>query len=315
MKKNIFRNQNTEFNFDVLEGMSQHKKSLKPKYFYDSRGSALFKKISQLDEYYLTRTEINILSTYGKNIAREFGNDIILIIYGAGSWVKINILLEQIKNISQIIIVDIDKAELKKTRVKIKNLYSHIPLTTLVSDFSKKITTSSVIQGNQTRVIFFPGSTIGNFDSIEVNQFLKMTHECIGGKGYLLVSVDLKKDKKIIEAAYNDKKGITAEFNKNLLHRINSELSGDFNLNYFQHLAFYDDIKGRIEMHLESLKLQKVKIGNKIFDFKKGETIQTEYSYKFSVAEFQNIAKNNNFIPLRFWTDRKSFFAIHLFET
>ena len=315
MKKNIFKNQITEFKRDVLAGMSHHKKFLKPKYFYDSSGSALFKKISELDEYYLTRTEIKILSYYGKNIARKLGDGIILIVYGAGSWTKINILLKQIKNINRIIIIDIDEAELKKIKIEIKNSYPYITSQIIVSDFSKKITISSMFQRNETPVIFFPGSTIGNFDITEINQFLKMTHECIGGKGYFLVSVDLKKDRKIIEGAYNDRAGITAEFNKNVLNRINSELSGDFDLNYFKHVAFYDDIKGRIEMYLESLKLQTVRIGNNNFDFKKGERIQTEYSYKFSISEFQNIVRRSNFMPLKFWTDPNKFFAVHLLKT
>ena len=300
---------------DVLNGLSRCDKCLDSKYFYDSKGSDLFNQITHVDEYYLTVAETWILNNCGSKIAAHVGNLSTLIDYGCGSLGKVKVLLEHLRQVTMLIPIDISEQGVQQAKLNVTSIYPEIEVVPLVADFTQKIDIEFILSKRGSVMAFFPGSTIGNFHPDEAKNFMHDVREVVGDKGFLLIGVDLKKDSQKLNAAYNDNNGITASFNKNILVRINNELNANFNLDAFEHYAFYNEEEGRVEMHLRSTEFQKVSLDGIEILFEKNETIHTENSYKYSVSEFQNIAQIAGFDIVDFWVDNQNLFAVHLLKS
>ena len=304
-----------DFLNDVIEGLSQNPKTLKPKYFYDNRGAQLFTEICTTPEYYPTRTEIKILNQNAEDIASQIGDNTALIEYGSGALEKIKILLNFLKEPVGLIPVDISEDQLFVSAKNLENLYPNLEILPVAADFTKPIPIPGFSQPPKKYVAFFPGSTIGNFEPDLAIQFLEGVTKTIGLDGLLLIGFDLKKDIETLLAAYDDQRGITSSFNKNLLSRINDELGGNFNLDTFEHVARYNENKGRIEMHLKSTTEQTVLINKELFEFLEGETIHTENCYKFTKESFTAMSSKAGLYPVKTWTDDQNLFAVMLLRT
>jgi dimethylhistidine N-methyltransferase len=299
----------------VIAGLSLPQKTLPPKYFYDARGSELFEAICRLREYYPTRAELALTRARLGDIGRFAGAGCELIEYGSGASVKTRLLIRRLRP-SAYVPVDISEPALRQAGARLAREFPWLKISGVVGDFSRPLELP-VFRGRGRglhtgrRVIYFPGSTIGNLVPHEAHAFLSMTRGLVGAGGAMLVGVDLKKDANVLHAAYNDAKGVTAAFNLNLLARINRELEGDFDLRRFRHYAFYNAARGRIEMHLVSLARQQARVGAHRFQFEAGETIHTENSCKYSVAEFQALAAEAGFRSAKVWLDRQELFSLH----
>ena len=304
-----------DFLNDVIEGLSQNPKTLKPKYFYDNRGAQLFTEICTTPEYYPTRTEIKILNQNAEDIASQIGDNTALIEYGSGALEKIKILLDFLNEPVGLIPVDISEDQLFESAKNLENLYPDLEILPVAADFTKPIPIPGFSHPPKKHVAFFPGSTIGNFEPDLAIQFLEGVTKTIGLDGLLLIGFDLKKDIETLLAAYDDQRGITSSFNKNLLSRINDELGGNFNLDTFEHVARYNENKGRIEMHLKSTTAQTVSINKELFEFLEGETIHTENCYKFTKESFTAMSSKAGLYPVKTWTDDQNLFAVMLLRT
>jgi len=304
-----------DFLNDVIEGLSQNPKTLKPKYFYDNRGAQLFTEICTTPEYYPTRTEIKILNQNAEDIASQIGDNTALIEYGSGALEKIKILLDFLNEPVGLIPVDISEDQLFESAKNLENLYPDLEILPVAADFTKPIPIPEFSHPPKRFVAFFPGSTIGNFEPDLAIQFLEGVTKTIGLDGLLLIGFDLKKDIETLLAAYDDQRGITSSFNKNLLSRINDELGGNFNLDTFEHVARYNENKGRIEMHLKSTTEQTVSINKELFEFLEGETIHTENCYKFTKESFTAMSSKAGLYPVKTWTDDQNLFAVMLLRT
>ena len=304
-----------DFLNDVIEGLSQNPKTLKPKYFYDNRGAQLFTEICTTPEYYPTRTEIKILNQNAEDIASQIGDNPALIEYGSGALEKIKILLNFLNEPVGLIPVDISEDQLFASAKNLENLYPDLEILPVAADFTKPIPIPGFSHPPKKHVAFFPGSTIGNFEPDLAIQFLEGVTKTIGLDGLLLIGFDLKKDIETLLAAYDDQRGITSSFNKNLLSRINDELGGNFNLDTFEHVARYNENKGRIEMHLKSTTEQTVSINKELFEFLEGETIHTENCYKFTKESFTAMSSKAGLYPVKTWTDDQNLFAVMLLRT
>lgn len=297
---------------EVLAGLARTPRAIPPKFFYDARGSQLFDAITETPEYYPTRTEIAILETYAPAITARVGTGSLLVEPGGGSCAKVRILLEGLRPCAYVP-MDISREHLWMAAEATAADYPWLEVHAACTDFTRVMEIPpSAPEG--PRLAFFPGSSIGNFDPAGAIGFLATVAEVVGQGGWLLIGVDLKKDKAILDAAYNDAAGVTAAFNLNLLERINRELGADFDLPAWRHRAFYDPHKGRIEMHLESLTAQTVKLAGRSFEFAAGETIHTENSYKYAVDEFRALAGRAGFVPEAVWTDPQDLFSVQLFR-
>lgn len=296
---------------DVLSGLSRPQKALSPKYFYDARGCELFDKICGLPEYYPTRTEMAMMQARAPEMAGRLGPDSILIEYGSGTGRKTRVLIAALDP-AVYVPIDIAGEQLRVSAMQLAAAFPKLEIIAVCADYSRPFRLPEIGSVSaRRRVIYFPGSTIGNFTAPEAQAFLRNARALAGAGGAMLVGVDLKKDHALLHAAYNDAQGVTAEFNLNLLARVNRELGADFDLSAFRHHAFYNAGAGRIEMHLVSLKAQRVTLGGRIFDFRPGETIHTENSCKYSVEEFQQLARSAGFEPAACWTDPQQLFAVH----
>ncbi|WNB91223.1 L-histidine N(alpha)-methyltransferase [Bacillus sp. NEB1478] len=302
----------TDMYSEVLDGLKKSAKSVSPKYFYDKRGSELFEEITMLNEYYPTRTELLILNEYKYEMAKVVGSNSALIEFGSGSSEKVRTLLGAMNGLQEYVAIDISKDFLYQSARALSMEYPNLQVHAVSADYTEKFTMPQL--QSERKVVFFPGSTIGNFERDEMITFLSKTAQFLKPGGGMFIGVDLKKDPTLLNAAYNDKKRITNKFNLNLLNRFNRELLADFKLEHFRHHAFYNQEKGRVEMHLVSLKNQRITIGNEKIAFKEGETIHTENSHKFTIEEFQDIARNCGFIPRNVWCDEKEWFSIHYLE-
>lgn len=303
------------FRCDVLDGLARSPKSLPPKYFYDKRGSELFEAICELPEYYPTRTELAMMQASARDMAQLLGTDTLLIEYGAGSGRKTRLLIEALAPVAYVAI-EISRTALQQCAAALAEAYPSVKVAAVCADYSRPIQLPEIAGiAPRRRVIYFPGSTIGNFTRTDALAFLRHARALVGPGGAMLVGVDLKKAPARLHAAYNDAQGITAAFNLNLLMRINQELDGNFDLAEFEHHAFYDDAKGRIEMHVRSRREQTVQVAQHRFAFASGETIHTENSCKYSVAEFQRLAREAGFHPARVWCDPEQLFSVHYLTT
>ena len=300
----------SEFLQDVVRGLSKEQKTLPCKYFYDERGSQLFTEICEQEEYYLTNTEIALLNKYGAEIAAITGQNACIIEPGSGAGEKIQLLLTALDEPDSYMPLDISEEILQASVETITNKFPALKVNPVKIDFTNDINLPECNASSNKRLVFFPGSTIGNFNPEEASDFLQKLQQIAGPKGSLLIGVDLIKDKEVLEAAYDDKNGVTAEFNKNLLHRINDELNADFDITAFSHNAFFNDEKSRIEMHLTSEQEQSVKIQDNVFEFSEGETIHTENSYKYSVRSFTKLVEESGFAVVKVWQDENELFGL-----
>ena len=299
------------FRHDVLTGLAQPQKAIPPKYFYDERGSKLFEAICELPEYYPTRTEMAIMERCIGEVVRRLGSDTQLVEFGSGAGVKTRLMIERLEP-SLYVPVEIAESALREACADLARRFPWLNINAVVADFARPLMLPEFMGVPiRRKVVYFPGSTIGNFTPEEASRFLANVREIVGSGGMLVIGVDLKKEKRVLDAAYDDAQGITATFNLNLLARINRELDGDFQLKRFRHKAFYDEARGRIEMHLESLYQQHVHVAGQRFEFKPGETIHTEISCKYTVEEFRRLAAGARFHAEAVWTDPANLFAVH----
>jgi len=294
---------------EVLNGLSKSPKMLPSKLFYDEKGSILFDEICELDEYYPTRTEMQIMQNNIKEMGELLGEGTMLIELGSGSSQKIKLLLDHIPGLAGYVPVDISSEHLISSSKVLKDKYPHINIFPLAADYTKYFELPLIDKHYDHRAVYFPGSTIGNFTKKEAKEFINRIADIAGENGGLIIGVDLKKDKHTLEAAYNDSKGVTAAFNLNMLNHINEELNSDFDVNKFKHFAFFNEEINRIEMHLVSEDEQVVNIDQSNFSFNKNEHIITEYSYKYTLEDFENIA-NDRFDVKRVWVDDHKLFSI-----
>ncbi|MCG6940376.1 MAG: L-histidine N(alpha)-methyltransferase [Thiohalocapsa sp.] len=294
---------------EVLSGLALPQKRLSPKFFYDAAGSRLFDAICELPEYYPTRTEIGILRRHGAEMAARLGRDALLIELGSGSSLKIRTLLTALRP-AVYMPVDISGEHLLRSAQDLAAAFPGLIIHAVCADYSAAFVLP-VEHHEHPRAAFFPGSSIGNFEPPAATRFLKRVGEVLGPGGRLLIGVDLVKDIRRLDAAYNDADGVTAAFNLNLLTRINRELGADFDCGAFRHDAFFDVGQSRIEMHLVSTRPQRVQVAGQAFDFAEGETIHTECSYKYRVDGFHALAAEAGFIAEQVWTDADALFSVH----
>jgi L-histidine N-alpha-methyltransferase len=293
---------------DVLAGLSRPRKRLPAKYFYDAAGSRLFDAITELPEYYPTRTELGILRTRAGGMAARCGPRCLLVELGAGSLTKVRRLLDRLDRPAAYVPVDVSGDHLRSAAAALADDYPALDVAPVVADFTRPFALPDVPAAR--RVAFFPGSTIGNFDPPAADALLRRVARLVGPGGGLLLGIDLRKDVAVLERAYNDAAGVTAAFNRNLLVRINRELEADFDPDAFRHVAFYNRERARIEMHLASETAQRVQVGEAAFDFRAGESIHTENSYKYDVDEFAARAAACGLRLDETWTDARNYFAV-----
>jgi dimethylhistidine N-methyltransferase len=298
-----------QFAHDAVEGLTQHPKRLPPKYFYDETGSELFEEITRLPEYYPTRTELRILRDRAAEIARILPKRAALVEFGAGATTKARLLLKACK-FAAYVPVDISGDFLNEQARELGHDFPELAILPVVADFTTPFALSDAVR-DLPKVGFFPGSTIGNFDPHEANAFLRSARAILGDGATLIVGVDLEKDEGVLRAAYNDAAGVTAQFNLNVLARINRELGGNFDLSGFTHRAIYNRERHRIEMHLISRKAQTVRVLGHVIPFRAGETIHTESSYKYSAERFTALARGSSWMPRAAWTDHDGMFSVH----
>ena len=294
---------------DVLDDLSQHPKRLSPKYFYDAAGSELFEQITLLPEYYPTRTELSILRDRGSAISATLPKGAALVEFGAGATTKVRLLLNECA-LGAYVPVDISGDFLKAQADVLRQDFPDLAIYPVAADFTAPFTLPQAVAG-MPKVGFFPGSTLGNFEPHEACSFLRSARDILGRGAQLVIGVDLEKDEHVLYEAYNDKAGVTARFNLNVLHRINRELGGNFDVSAFTHRAIYNRDRHRIEMHLISRKAQTVRVLGRNFSFRAGESIHTENSYKYSLERFAALARGSGWTPRATWTDGASMFSVH----
>lgn len=299
-----------DFAVSVFEGLSRRRKSLSCRFFYDAAGSALFEEITRQPEYYPTRTEIAILKTKASQLLDAQLDDAVLVEFGSGSSRKTEILLESLPRLRGYVPIDVSESALTEAKRRLNRRFPELVVRPLLGDFSGSISLPDDLV-NRPKIGFFPGSTIGNFTPAEATQLLRAMLAVLSPGGRLIIGVDLKKDVRRLLRAYDDAKGVTAAFNLNLLARINRELGGTFELRAFRHEAIYEPFEGRIEMRLVSVMDQNVSVAGERFRFRVGETIHTENSYKYTIEEFQRVARLAGWSPQCVWTDESGLFSVH----
>ncbi len=299
---------------EILTGLRGQPKQVSPKFFYDERGSQLFDEICEQPEYYPTRTELDIMEDNLDEMASLLGPAVALIEYGSGSSTKTRLLLDQLQDPTAYVPVDISKEHLASAAQQLAADYPDIEVLPVCTDFTKPFTLPAPNRSAARNVVYFPGSTIGNFNIDEALGLLKVMREEAGDGGGLLIGVDLVKPREILEPAYNDAAGVTADFNLNLLRRLNREHDADFELENFRHEAIYDEDHNRIEMRLIALDTQTVNIGDEAFAFEEGEHIVTEHSHKFGVGQFAELAAQAGFDVRSVWTDDDQLFSVQYLD-
>lgn len=299
---------------DVVEGLSQNRKTLPSKYFYDERGSKLFDDICELDEYYVTRTESTLMQQQVGDIAAAVGSNALLVEYGSGSSLKTRLLLRNLVAPAGYVPIDISGDYLSQVGHSLQAEFPHIEVMPVAADFTKSFEVPSPTNKESRRVIYFPGSTIGNFPREDAMALLAGMAENAGADGGVLIGVDLDKDRDVLRAAYNDSQGVTAEFNLNVLKRINDELGGSFDLGKFKHEAVFNDGRSCIEMHLISTERQTVNVCKYSFEFEENESVLTEYSHKYTIDAFGEMANEAGLNVKNVWTDANNMFAVMYLE-
>jgi L-histidine N-alpha-methyltransferase len=295
---------------EIVEGLSAEQKQISPKYFYDERGSQLFDQITQLPEYYLTNTELRIMRDNIEDIVTMVGKQASLIEFGSGSSLKTRVLLEHLSELAAYVPVDISEEHLHVSADEIRVEFPHIDVLPVVADFTKQFDLPTPTVMPVRNVVYFPGSTIGNFEHDTAMELLRVMHHEAGKNGALLIGVDLQKDAQLIEDAYNDSAGITAEFNLNMLKHLNRNYEANFDIEEFEHSANYDKDKGRVVIELVSQTNQTFEVGDTAFNIADGEAILTEYSHKYTLEGFAAMANDAGFTVEKVWTDTDQLFSV-----
>jgi dimethylhistidine N-methyltransferase len=299
-----------DFATDLVAGLSARPRAIPCKYFYDQRGSELFEAITELEEYYPTRTEIAIMRQHGAEMGEALGPDGVLIEYGSGSSAKIRLLLDHLREPRAYVPIDISREHLMAAADALAEAYPGLAVAPVWADYTRPFELPASLLTGRRRAVYFPGSTIGNFGPVEARAFLRRIGAVVGRGGGFLVGVDLKKDKARLDRAYDDAQGVTAEFNLNLLVRANRELGANFDVGRFRHLGYYAPEASRIEIYLVSVATQEVTVNGARFAFAEGERVLTEYSYKYSFADFEELAADAGFAVERVWTDPERLFSV-----
>ncbi len=295
---------------EIVHGLSGRNKRISPKYFYDERGSQLFDDITRLPEYYLTDTEIGIMRDNIHEMVAAIGKQAGLIEFGSGSSIKTRILLEHLSELAAYVPVDISEDFLLESAEKIGDEFPHIDVRPVVADFTQAFDLPKPMVMPIRNVAYFPGSTIGNFEHEAAMELLRVMHRVAGRGGALLIGVDLQKDPQIIEDAYNDSAGVTAEFNLNMLTHLNREFGATFDEDRFEHSANYDEDEGRVVIELVSQADHTFEIGDVEFEIADGEAILTEYSHKYTLGGFEQMANDAGFAVEKVWTDDAELFSV-----
>jgi dimethylhistidine N-methyltransferase len=299
----------SESRAELLAGLQLPQKKINPKYFYDARGSELFEQITELQEYYPTRTEMDILNSYADEIAAYCGSDCVLIEPGSGSSEKVRLLLDSIKPAAYVP-VDISADFLYESALKLGREFPWLNVHAICADFADQWQARTELPEGR-RVVFYPGSTIGNMEPRDAAAFLAKLRQWIGSDGGVVVGVDLHKSEQVLNAAYNDSRGVTARFNLNILNSVNRLADADFCRKNFSHRAFYNRDLKRIEMHLVSKQPQTVKVNGSSIQFDEGETLHTENSYKYSLQDFEALSSTAGFTLQKSWLDANKLFSVH----
>ena len=297
------------FGDEVLRGLRSERKTLPPKFFYDDRGAALFEEICEQPEYYLTRAELEILRGCAPEIGKLAGPHCALVEYGSGAGVKIRLLLEALERPASYTPVDISRRQLTEVAAALGRDFPALAIRPVCADYTRKLDIPP-LPVRARRVGFFPGSTIGNFHPAEAIAFLMRVRQTLGDDGVMLLGVDRRKDERVLNAAYNDAKGVTAQFNLNMLERLNRDLDAGFDLSLFRHRAFFNADASRIEMHIESVERQIVRVAGEAIRFDAGETIWTESSYKYDFDALRVLVGAVGFEIERLWTDEREMFWV-----
>lgn len=297
---------------EILKSLQQPQKSLPSKYFYDERGSRLFEQICELPEYYPTRTEISILTLNMVEISRSLGGGIDLVELGSGSSLKTRLLLDHLHDIHAYFPVDISETFLLNAADQIRTEFQNLEVIPVPADYTEPFSIPGELDGERT-IVFFPGSTIGNFRPERAARFLKQHRPLMQPGGGMLIGVDRKKPKSILESAYNDEHGVTAAFNLNILNHLNNELDAGFDTDLFRHKAFYNEEEGRIEMHLVCLADHEVELSGVTVSFSKDEAIHTENSYKYSPDEVE-VLFGEGYSLDAMWSDPDEYFSVYYFR-
>lgn len=296
---------------EILTGLYQRPKSLPCKLFYDERGSRLFEEICELEEYYPTRTELGILRAHALEIIGGLDQGSVLVEYGSGAGVKTRILLDALVRPYAYVPIDISRSALTESAEALAASYPELQVRPLCADYTQELELPPDLAGRPV-VGFFPGSTIGNFEPRAAIQFLRRIRQLCGREGRFVIGVDLKKERSILEAAYNDEKGVTARFNANILRVINREHGGHFDVEAFRHRAVYDADSGRVEMHLVSQRRQRVRVATSWIELEENEPIVTEHCYKFDPDQFASLAAESGFDVAGVWLDARRYFSVEL---
>lgn len=297
---------------EILAGLKAPQKRVSPKYFYDQRGSELFDEICNLPEYYPTRTELQIMEDNLPEISKLVGPCVAVIEFGAGSNAKARQLLDHLDSPVAYVPVEISGEYAVEQADELARDYPGLSVMPVVADFTKPFELPEHPVMPERNLVFFPGSTIGNFTLQEARRLLEVMRVEAKPGGALLIGVDLVKSSDIVTSAYNDRQGITAKFNLNVLHHLNAALGADFEISNFRHEAVYDAEHDRIEMRLISTRQQVVTIAGEAIEFAESEYIITEYSHKYDKDCFQRLARAAGFMPTAVWTDAEELFSVHL---
>jgi len=299
---------------DLLAGLRSRPKLISPSYFYDARGSQLFDAICELPEYYLTRTESAILETHAADIARCIGEDALLVEFGSGASTKTRVLLERLPHLAAYVPVEISRSHLMDAAQRISSAYPQIEVLPVCADFTLPFNLPRPHRKATRTIVFFPGSTLGNFDPPAAVELLRLMSSIAGPDGGLVIGTDLVKEPAILRRAYNDTAGVTAEFNLNMLRRLNREFGADFDLNAFEHQAIWNAADARIEMHLISTLAQSVTLAGQRIEFAAGERLVTEHSHKYTLESFRAQAVAGGWTARQVWLDDRGYFAVHYLE-
>lgn len=297
----------------VLRGLRSHPKTLPAALFYDARGAELFEEITRLPEYYLTRAEHSILEQHASALANHIGPNATIIEFGSGAAIKVRYLLSALQQASAYVPVDVSREQLHHVAAERAIEFPGVSVLPVWADYNEPFELPDIVEGSR-RIGFFPGSTIGNLQPEEAIAFLRRVRDTVGSDGGLVLGVDRRKNPRLLNAAYNDAAGITAEFNLNVLTHLNRELQATFSRSAFQHTAFFNDSKSRIEMHLEAISPQHVTVCGESISFAAGESILTEYSYKYDRAMLDDVVTQSGFRIAELFTDTNKWFWVAWLE-
>ncbi len=294
----------------VFEGLGANPKTLPCKFFYNAEGSRLFDKICELPEYYVTRVDLQLHRDHLDDIVRVLGDDALMAEFGSGSSIKTRLLLDKHKSLAGYVPIDISEKHLLATAAALRKRYPKLAILPVVADYTSDVKLPEFPREPKRVVVYFPGSSIGNFTHEESAAFLERARRLAGENGGLLIGIDMQKPLSVLLPAYNDAAGVTAAFNLNLLVRINKELGGNFELGQFEHQAVYNEREGRIEMLLVSRREQSARVAGREFNFARGEAILTEYSHKYTLEGFARTAANAGLKIEKVWQDANKWFSL-----